>query len=54
MMQWADELADLFRDRNVSGVKFRQPTSPFIDDSNDEGNYYSLSIVVDYTFDYRG
>lgn len=54
MMQWADQLADLFRDQTFDGVRCLQPTSPFIDDSNDEGNFYSLSIVVPYTFEYRG
>lgn len=54
MMQRADELADLFRDQTIGSVRFLQPTSPFIDDNNDEGNFYSLSIVAPYTFDYPG
>jgi hypothetical protein len=53
MMQWADELADLFRDKSFDGVRCRRPTSPFIDDSNDEGNFYSLSIVAPYEFHFR-
>ena len=54
MMQWADELADLFRDQTFDGVRCLQPTSPFIDDNNDEGNFYSLSIVVPYLHEYQG
>ncbi len=54
MMKWADDLADLFRDQTFDGVRCLQPTSPFIDDSNDEGNFYALSIVVPYTHDYQG
>ncbi|MBB3020645.1 hypothetical protein FHR70_003731 [Microvirga lupini] len=53
MMQRADELASLYRDRNVGGVRCLQPTTPFIDDSNDEGNFYSLSVVVPYVFEYH-
>jgi hypothetical protein len=53
MMQWADELADLFRDKTIDGVRFRQPTTPFIDDTNDEGNFYTLSIVCPYEHHYR-
>lgn len=53
MMQWADELSSLFRDASFDGVKCQVPTSPFIDDSNDEGNFYVLSIVCPYTFDFR-
>lgn len=53
MMQWADELADLFRDKNFDGMRCLRPTSPFIDDSNDEGNFYSLSIVAPYEFHFR-
>jgi hypothetical protein len=53
MMQWADELADLFRDKSFDGVRCLRPTSPFIDDSNDEGNFYALSIVCAYQFHFR-
>ncbi len=53
MMQWADELAGLFRDKTIDGVRFRQPTTPFIDDSNDEGNFFTLSLVAPYEFHYR-
>lgn len=53
MMEWADELADLFRDRTIGDVRFRQPTTPFIDDSNDEGNFFALSLVCPYEHHYR-
>ena len=54
MMQWADELADLFRDQTFEGVRCLQPTSPFIDSNNDNGNFFTLSFVVPYVHEYQG
>lgn len=54
MLQRADEFASLYRDQTINSVRCLQPTSPFINDSNDEGNFYSLSVVVPYTYEYEG
>jgi hypothetical protein len=51
---WADELAALFRAKEFDGVRTFAPDSPAIDDRNDEGNYYSLAIVVPYWHDITG
>jgi hypothetical protein len=51
---WIEELADLFRGKVFDGVRTYAPTSPALDDRNDEGNYYVLSISVPYEADYFG
>lgn len=46
--QWAKELGDLFRSAREGDLKFGAPSSPFYDDSNDEGSYFLVSIVAPY------
>lgn len=53
-MQWADELAALFRGKQFGGMSTWAPTSPVLDDSNDNGNYWVLSFVVPYYADILG
>lgn len=52
-LQWANQLAGLFRDRQFDGVRTKVPASPFVDDTNDTGNYFVVSVVVPYTFEFR-
>ncbi|QRE77347.1 phage tail terminator-like protein [Methylobacterium aquaticum] len=49
----ADQLATLFRDRRFGGIQTFSPSSPVIDDRNEEGLYYSLSIAVPYEYVFR-
>ncbi len=49
----ADQLATLFRDRRFGGIQTFSPTSPVVDDRNEEGLYYSLSIAVPYEYVFR-
>ncbi|WP_046869361.1 phage tail terminator-like protein [Microvirga massiliensis] len=54
-LEWGDELATLFRDRNLGGgLKTQVPDSPFLDDNNDRGSYYAAAVVVPYTYDFVG
>lgn len=48
----ADDLAKLFRGRKFAGVQTFAPSSPVIDDRNEEGMYFSLSLAVPYQFDF--
>jgi len=54
MLQWADELRALYRGKHFDGVETFAPSPPAIDDNNDEGNFYRLSIAVPYQFDRIG
>lgn len=54
MLQWADELRALFRGKHFDGVETFAPSPPTIDDRNDEGNFFVLSIAVPYQFDRIG
>jgi hypothetical protein len=49
-LDWADQLRVLFRAKQFSGVSCLAPNPAFIDNSNDTGNYFVLSIVVPYYF----
>lgn len=51
---WMAELADLFRGKKFDGVQCWGPTSPALDDRNEEGVYFILSIAVPYQADYFG
>ena len=53
-LAWADELAALFRGREFGGVQTFAPSSPSIDDRNDAGNYFKLSIAIPYQADILG
>jgi len=53
-LQWADELRTLFRGKHFDGVETFAPSPPAIDDSNDIGNYFQLSVAVPYQFDRIG
>ncbi len=48
----AGGLATLFRGRKFDGVQTFSPSSPVIDDRNEEGMYFSLSISIPYQFDF--
>lgn len=45
-----EEIAKLFRSRKVNGVEFLTPTSPLMNDDNDDGNYFRTSVIVPYTY----
>ena len=51
-LQWAGELADLFRYVTFDEVHGREASSPNLDDSNDMGNYFVVTVVVEYYFDF--
>lgn len=48
----ADDLATLFRNKKFGGVQTFAPSSPILDDRNEEGMYFSLSFAVPYHFDF--
>lgn len=51
---WADELRTLFRGVQFATVNTWAPTSPVLDDSNDNGSYWKLTFAVPYYFDFLG
>lgn len=53
-LAWADQLAALFRGKDFDGVQTFAPSSPAIDDRNDDGLYLQLSFAVPYHFDFIG
>lgn len=49
-----DALMAFFLAKQFGGVTTRTPNAPVTDDSNDNGNYWVLSIAVPYFYDYLG
>lgn len=49
-----DALMALFLAKQFGGVTTRTPNAPISDDTNDNGNYWVLSIAVPYFYDYLG
>lgn len=52
-LEWADTLAGLFRTQRFAGIMTWTPSPPVINDENENGNYYQLSLVIPYTFDFH-
>lgn len=52
--QWADEIAALFRGKDLVALRTWAPTAPVTDDRNASATYYVLSFSVPYSHDYHG
>lgn len=50
--QWMEDLRGLFRGTQFGGVSTWAPSSPVLDDRNQDGGFYKLSIAVPYYFDF--
>ncbi len=54
-LAWADSLAALFRDyRPGGGFETFAPSAPIINDANDDGNWFELSVIVPYRYQFNG
>lgn len=51
---WCGEIATLFRGKQFDGVNTWGPSSPLMDNSNSNGNYFLLTFAVPYYFDFFG
>lgn len=49
--QWADQLRVLFRAAEFSGVTCEAASPAAFDDSNDNGDYFILRVIVPYFYD---
>jgi hypothetical protein len=52
--QYGTELAALLRETKIGQLKFGVPSEPFTDDTSDEGMYFKGSMLVPFTFYFRG
>lgn len=52
-LELLDRLAALFRSKKFGGVQTFSPSVPVIDDRNDDGLYFPISVSVEYQFDFR-
>jgi hypothetical protein len=53
-LAWADDIAALFRGKQFGGVVTFAPSAGPLDDRNDNGNFFQLSVAVPYQFDLIG
>lgn len=51
-LTWAEQLGDLFRAKEFDGIRTFAPNPPVIDDRNDNGGYFLLSVAVPYQRDF--
>ena len=52
--EWADEIAALFRGKDLGVIQTWAPTAPVTNDRNAEATYFVLSFSVPYSHDYFG
>ena len=48
----ADEIASIFRDRKFHGLETFTPSPPIINDTSNDGNWFSLSVIVPYRYQF--
>lgn len=53
-LAWADTLAGLFRHRKFGGIQTFAPIAPTIDDASDDGNWFELTVIVPYRYQFNG
>lgn len=56
-LEKADSISDLFRGDKLKigtslNVEIFEPSPPIIDDNNEEGNYFSLAVIVPYRYQF--
>jgi len=48
----ADDIAGMFRDRKFHGIETFTPSPPIINDTSNDGNWFSLSVIVPYRYQF--
>jgi len=51
-LTWCDELTALFRESDFGGVQCFETSGPVIDDTLEEGDFISYSMIVRYRYEY--
>jgi hypothetical protein len=48
----ADSIASIFRDRKFHDIETFTPSPPIINDTSNDGNWFSLSVIVPYRYQF--
>jgi hypothetical protein len=48
----ADDLVSIFRDRKFHGIETFTPDPPTVNDTSNDGNWFSLSVIVPYRYQF--
>jgi hypothetical protein len=51
-LSWADALASIFRDKKFDDVQTFTPSGPMVNDTSNDGNWFSLSVIVPYRYQF--
>lgn len=55
-LTWADEIADIFRETELTAtigtLRTWEPSSPLVNDANEEGNWFELAVIVPYRYQF--
>lgn len=51
-LAWADSLASLFRTHKFGGIETFVPSTPIVNDANDDGNWFELAVIVPFRFQF--
>jgi hypothetical protein len=48
----ADTIAGIFRDYRFHGIESFTPSPPIVNDTSNDGNWFSLSVIVPYRYQF--
>ena len=48
----ADDLAGIFRDRKFHDIETFTPSPPIVNDTSNDGNWFCLSVIVPYRYQF--
>ncbi len=48
----ADDLAGVFRDHKFHGIETFTPSPPIVNDTSNDGNWFVLSVIVPYRYQF--
>ena len=51
-LSMADDIASAYRDQTFLGVETFTPSPPIINDTTNDGNWFSLSVIVPYRYQF--
>ena len=52
VLSTADEIASIFRDRKFHGIETFTPDPPTVNDASNDGNWFSLSVIIPYRYQF--
>ena len=51
-LSMADDMAGIFRDHKFHGIETFTPSPPMVNDTSNDGNWFSLSVIIPYRYQF--